>query len=168
MKTEQIFFDGNKLELQVKKPSHFVVILLTSAASFCIIVPLVYFLVLLSESATGNGIQYMTIIFLLIPLLFGIYLSRLFLWNFFGREVYEFGKDKISFYRDFRYFKDSKKTFKYKDLKIKLEKSGYENEKKAILSFDTKEGRHKSMVELPENELEKLTELLNQKIKENL
>src|SRR5690554_2899791 len=93
MKTNQINFNDNRLELSVKRPSHFITIFMLTAASFCLLVPLIFFIYLLMQSVEGFPIRLLTIVFLLIPFVFGIYLLRLFLWNFYGKEVYVFEKN---------------------------------------------------------------------------
>lgn len=164
MKTGQIILNENKLELLVKKPSHFVTIFLLSAASLCFIIPFIYLINLLIQTGGGAQISNLTFFFSLVPIFFSLYLFKIFFWNLFGKEIYTFENDKISLYRDYKYFKESKKYFKTKGLKIRTEMSGYENEKKAVLIFENKESKYKSQVELPEKELIELKELLDQKI----
>jgi hypothetical protein len=56
-------------------------------------------------------------------ILFGgisIYLFRIFCWNKFGKEIYEFDKKELKYYADYRYFKDGRKSIDFKDLKIKV------------------------------------------------
>jgi hypothetical protein len=167
MKTNQINFNDNRLELSVKRPSHFITIFMLTAASFCLLVPLIFFIYLLMQSVEGFPIRLLTIVFLLIPFVFGIYLLRLFLWNFYGKEVYVFEKNKFIYLTDYKYFKDAKKEVKFKSNGFRSESSGYEKEKKAVLTIETNGQKHKSAVELPENELNKLIELLNQKLNPN-
>ena len=163
MKTDQIIFKENKLELLVKRPSHFVTIFMLSSATFCVIFPVIIFINLLIESSEGFPIRLMTLVFLSIPFIFGIYLFRLFLWNFFGKEVYVFQNGKINFHTDFKYFKDSKKEIDCEDSGFGWVSSGYENEKKAVLTIKTSGKQHKSSVEIAEKDLIELTELLNKK-----
>lgn len=39
----------------------------------------------------------------------GIYMTRLLLWNIYGREVYRIEKGKLIYYVDYKYFKDNSK-----------------------------------------------------------
>ena len=76
-------------------------------------------------------------------------------------------KNKFIYLTDYKYFKDAKKEVKFKSNGFRSESSGYEKEKKAVLTIETNGQKHKSAVELPENELNKLIELLNQKLNPN-
>lgn len=167
MKTEQISFENDRLEIAVKRPTHFVTIFLISAATLCIIAPLIIIANLMFQLQEGFRIETMTVLLSLIPIVFGIYLLRIFIWNFFGKEVYNFENEKIEFWSDFKFFKTEKKSFKIKDLNFGTEHSGFENEKKSVLTIETKKLKHKSKVELPEKETNRLIELLNKKLNQN-
>lgn len=167
MKTEQIKFENNRLELAVKRPTHFVTIFLVSAATLCIIAPLIIFANLMFQSQKGFRIETMTVVLSLIPIVFGLFLLRMFIWNFYGKEVYSFENEKLEFWSDFKFFKTEKKSFKIKDVNFSTEHSGFENERKSVLIIETKKFKHKSKVELPEKEADHLIELLNQKLNQN-
>lgn len=163
MKTEQIRFENNKLELMVKRPSHFITLLLLSAASLCIIVPILYMLNLFTQRLEGIEIHSLTILITMIPIIFGIYLSRIFIWNFYGTEVYAFENDRIIRYFNYKYFKSEKREISTKQLEFKAEHSGFENERKSILIIQSGNNNFKSKIELKETELKQLIEELNQK-----
>lgn len=167
MRTEQILYENNKLELSIKRPTHFVIIFLLSAASLCIIVPLVIFFNLLMQSEEGFRIQSFTIVLSLIPILFGLFLMKTFLLNFYGKEIYIFEETKIRFWTDYKFFKTEKLEFKIKKLKFNKEQSGFDKEEKAVLMIETDSMKHKSKVELNEQELNHLIEELNINIKVN-
>lgn len=167
MKTEQIKFENNRLELAVKRPTHFVTIFLVSAATLCIIAPLIIFANLMFQSQEGFRIETMTVVLSLIPIIFGIYLLRIFIWNFYGKEIYSFENGKLVYWSDFKFFKTEKKDFKIRELNFSTEHSGFENERKSVLITESRKLKHKSKVELPEKEANQLIELLNQKLNQN-
>lgn len=167
MKTEQIKFENNRLELAVKKTDTFCNHLFGFGGHALYHCAADHFANLMFQSQEGFRIETMTVVLSLIPIVFGLFLLRMFIWNFFGKEVYNFENEKLEFWSDFKFFKTEKKSFKIRDLNFSTEHSGFENERKSVLITETKKFKHKSKVELPEKEADQLIELLNQKLNQN-
>lgn len=55
-----------------------------------------------------------------------IYFIRLFLWNYYGKEVYQKSYNKFHYYYDYKWFKDNVTTFSFKKISVGF-KQQYDN-----------------------------------------
>lgn len=89
---------GKRFILQQKKTSVWVKLVLALVTIGTISIPI---LVLLSDGMTKG-----VILAAMICAVLAIYFLRLFLWNSFGKEVFEIQKDRVRHYTDYHFFKD--------------------------------------------------------------
>ncbi|GGK40434.1 hypothetical protein GCM10007963_05630 [Lutibacter litoralis] len=87
---------------------------------------------------------------------FAYYMFRVIAWNQFGKEIFTIEKDKIKYYSDFKYFKDSFKEIDNVDLKIELENIGYIEDNLGVLSIKNETDSLKSVIKVPIPELNEL------------
>lgn len=122
-----------------KNTNRLTVIVLFFLVTIGLLIPFSVFLI--KEITVGKS-------FLLTLLLFwgsSLYFARMFLWNKYGKEIYEIKPDTVTRVFDYRLFKDNKKIIRYnkiefgyckqdnpsevfyKEDKVKLDENGYYN-----------------------------------------
>lgn len=104
----QISIKDKKLILSVKRPNRLVLFL---SVLFTVLFCLLPFLILFSIAFSSDGetpFRFVQFIFISFPLLFGLFLLRITLWNFYGKEVYDLVNSEMEYYADYNWFKDSR------------------------------------------------------------
>src|SRR5690606_33509192 len=139
MNSEQIQFNNHQLILRVKQPSIFVLIFSFGFATFFTLFPIAILILISSLNNGENPIKFLTIFFLSIPFFFGLFLFRILIWNYLGKEIYNFNDDKINFIADFGYFKDGKREISSENIQFQIIPKGYENENKGVLVINSNE-----------------------------
>ena len=120
MNNSQIKFESNRencFTISVKKPPKIIQISLLIIILISVLFPIIIMsamIILRAELKIG--------IFFAFALFWGIayYLFRVWTWNLNGKENYEFGEEKISYFADFKYFKDSQTQIENKEIKLEI------------------------------------------------
>lgn len=162
MKSEQIEFENDRLVLKVKKPSLFVLILSFGMSFLFLLLPLIVLMAIMSTGDGENPLHFMHFVFLAIPFSFGIFLMRISLWNYYGKEIYIFGHENLEYFADYNWFKDSVKLMKMSDLYF-LFKFYSENDKVGQLLISDGQSEIESVIKLSNDDLEKLVNRLESK-----
>lgn len=58
---------------------------------------------------------------------------RISLWNTYGKESIEFGKNKLVYIADYHWFKDKVKEFTFENINYDIRQVGYEEDNKGVL-----------------------------------
>ena len=159
MLNKQIKFTNdreNSFTISVKKTSIFARIILIITFLIFLIMPILTLTFMIIERAKLNiGIFFSFALFWG----FAYYIFRVISWNNFGKEIFTFENDRIKYYSDFKYFKDSFKEIENNDLKIEHEKIGYIEDNLGVLTIMNKTDSLKSVIKVP---IPELTELISQ------
>ena len=99
--------------------------------------------------------------FISLALFWGLayYVFRILSWNTFGKEHISF-TDKVEYFSDFKYFKDSFKEFDNSDLRFEFEKIGYEEDNEGFLIIKNNNETLKSVIKVKIPELKESIERL--------
>lgn len=162
IKSEQIEFENDRLILKVKKPSLFVLILSFGMSFLFLLLPIIVLMAIMSTGDGENPLHFMHFVFLAIPFSFGVFLLRISLWNYYGKEVYNFGQKNLEYFADYNWFKDSVKSMKMSDLYF-LFKIYNENDNVGQLLISDGQSEIESVIKLPVDDLEKLVNRLESK-----
>lgn len=79
---------------------------------FSLILP--FSILFINELEIGFG--YLITLFIFIGS--SLFFFRIYLWNTYGKEIYQIEKNKISYFYDYRLFKDNRKKISFKRLEI--------------------------------------------------
>ena len=123
--------DLKKISIETKEGKPSLLIVLLSLGLFCLIFP--FSLLFFDELKIGFGYVLTLVIFLGSSAFF----TRLFLWNKYGKEIYEIKKDKIIYFYDYKFFKDNRQEFLTESLRIGFFKE--KNSNKLIILDPTSE-----------------------------
>ncbi|MFB9270255.1 MULTISPECIES: hypothetical protein [Flavobacteriaceae] len=156
MQNQQINFSNDReisFTISIKKKSKFARIILIFTFLIFLIMPVIFLIDMIIERA-----ELKIGIFFSFTLLWGFayYMFRVIAWNQFGKEIFTIEKDKIKYYSDFKYFKDSFKEIDNVDLKIELENIGYIEDNLGVLSIKNETDSLKSVIKVPIPELNEL------------
>lgn len=158
MTTPQINFINNdkQLIISVRKSPIFVRIILMFILILFTTGPI---LGLISMVIEGGRIQFGH--FISLALFWGLayYVFRVFCWNTFGKEYISFS-DKVKYYSDFKFFKDSYKEFNNSNLSFEIEQIGYEENNEGVLIIRNNNETIKSVIKIKIPELKKSIERL--------
>lgn len=127
---EQIKIKENRLILRVKKSPLLGRILLYVITFLSITLPLGGFIV---NMINGGELKFFNMVFLFIFGLIAFYMLRVSLWNTYGKESIEFGKNKLTYVADYYWFKDKVKEFDFENIKYEVKLIGYEEDNKGVL-----------------------------------
>jgi multidrug transporter EmrE-like cation transporter len=156
MQSQQINFTNdreNSFTISVKKTSKFARIILIFTFLIFLIMPIIFLTFMIIERAELKiGIFFSFALFWG----FAYYMFRVISWNQFGKEFFTIENDKIKYYSDFKYFKDSFKEIENNDIKIEFENIGYLEENLGVLSIKNKSDSLKSVIKVPILELNEL------------
>ena len=112
---EQIKFDNNLLVIEIEKVPMIIKFILNFLLAICILMPIVVTYVLFYSGLT---------IGILISYAFfwgiGFFILRFVLWNTYGQEVITFKRDRITYYADFKLFKDGLRTIKNREITYEI------------------------------------------------
>lgn len=126
----QIEFKENQLVMRVKKSPLLGRILLYVITFLSIALPLGGFIV---NMISNVGLNFFYILFLFIFGLIAFYMLRVSLWNTYGKESIEFGKNKLTYAADYHWFKDKVKEFTFENINYDIKPIGYEEDNKGVL-----------------------------------
>jgi len=158
LKTKRYTLNNNTLELYVKKSLPIGRGFLLFLAFVVVAMPI---LGMVLNFLDGGGFHFGFLIGLGIFSLIGFYFVRLFLWNTYGKEVIVIGKDTVSYYVDYHYFKGNQQEIAYEELVFGIEQIGFDDEKlgRLLIAADDKDYIHSS-VNMDLRELEELVRKL--------
>lgn len=108
-----------------------------------------------------NGIHFGHFLSLVIFGLLGFYLLRVVLWNTYGKETFNFENDLISYEADYGWFKDRVKEISKDGLTFSIQKVGYEDENKAVLTMNSGSQKIKSATKMVTEDIEELLSKLH-------
>ncbi|NVO02830.1 MAG: hypothetical protein HXX09_09035 [Bacteroidetes bacterium] len=158
MTFKQILYSGSPksiLTLSVPKSSRFTRIILIFFTIFFFIMPIlstIFIIYFEQELKFGFAIFY--IVFWLA----GFYFLRLFLWNSHGKEVLTFGKEKISYFTDYKFFKDRRISISNQLINIEIIEKEVNFEKKATLKIFNETETIETSIKVPFEDLKELVE----------
>ena len=146
----------NYFSISVKKPPKILRITLILTILISILLPVILMSIMIIQR-TELKIQ----IFLAFGLFWGIayYLFRVFSWNNYGKEFFEFDNKKISYYADFKYFKDNARIIDNKNLMIEIIESPEKSDDFGFLRISNKTDKIESCIKVSMNELVLLNNL---------
>jgi hypothetical protein len=142
MKNEQIKFSYEslpKLTISVNRTSLFVKTFIISLTIIFFFTPLaITAFVIMSEIELNFGIVFSY----LLCWGSGVYFIRLFLWNSYGKEIIELENDRITYYSDYKYFKDGHKSIsnykiEIKEIEVDMGKKGILKISNDVVNFET-------------------------------
>lgn len=92
---------------------------------------------------------------------------RVSLWNTFGKESIEFGKNKLTYVADYHWFKDKGRDFTFEKINYGIKQVGYEEDNKGVfvIKFDDNKVLE-TVTKIPISDLESLIVILNTSIQE--
>lgn len=121
----------------------------------CLLLPLIGTYVVLSNYGPHIGI-------LIIYLLFwgpGLFIFRSLLWNSFGKEVLEIHSEELTYYADFKYFKDGKQQINLQNVNIKSPKTNHKTDMGRLI-FKSGEKQIETVIEIPMEELKEVMDFI--------
>jgi hypothetical protein len=146
------------LELYVKKSPVLVRGTFLFLAFLSIVLPLAG--IILSAIA-GTDFHMKYIIILGVCSLIGFFFIRLFLWNSYGKEVFEWKATSLSYYVDYLWFKGNHQHFSFEQLTVDYVVAGFQEEEIGHLLFVAMETEFiESAVNLPIPDLLEIIETL--------
>ena len=74
--------------------------------------------ILIALTIMGEGIQIGFIITCVIGLLTSGYLTKLYLWNKYGKEVFVIHNNNLLLFNDYKFFKDNRQEYNFKSISI--------------------------------------------------
>lgn len=109
----------------------------------------------------GTDFHMKYIIILGICSLIGFFFLRLFLWNSYGKEVFEWKATTLSYYADYRWFKGNQQHFSFEQLTVDFVAVGFQDEEIGHLLFVSTETEFiESAVHLPIPDIHAIIEAL--------
>ena len=160
MNKQQVHFEPNRenyFTISVKKPPKFIQISLIITILISLLLPI-----------AGMSAMIILRTELKIEILIGFavfwtvayFLFRVWTWNANGKENFEFGKEKISYFADFKYFKDSQTQIENNNLTFEFEEIGHIKDNQGLLIIKSGENTLKSVVKVKIPELKETIERL--------
>lgn len=113
--------NGMQLEIYGKKAPTLILSFLISFAFAIFLVPILILCYLLH---IGEGIPFATILTWIIAWLVSGYLTKLYLWNKYGKEVFIVKDNLFRHYYDYHLFKDNHIMYQFKKIAIYVNKKG--------------------------------------------
>ncbi|WP_455584678.1 hypothetical protein [Bacteroides sp.] len=99
-------------------------IMLGSILSLALIIFLIPISAFIALTIIGEGIHFGFILTCVIELLTSGYLTRLYLWNKYGKEVFEIQYNSLLLYYDYKFFKDNRQQYNFKSISVYSEYNG--------------------------------------------
>lgn len=159
MANNQIQFSENskkEITISVRKSNLFTRIVLSF---FLVINAIAPFLILSMMAQDGSRLKLGNFIYFAILWGIAYYFFRLLCWNSYGKEVISFG-NKINYYSDYKYFKDSQTEIDASNTTFHYEEIGYKENNEGVLIIETDTNSIKSVVKVKIPELkEAITQL---------
>lgn len=161
----QASFENEKLTLSVKKsPLIIRAILLVLSCCFFLFPTLGT----IASVSQGGRLGFGVLLMIGVMALLGFYLLRIFLWNTYGKETFEWKTDGVWYEADYRWFRDGRKQLDSGELIFSAKTAGYEEDRLGtLIAFDGSQTVH-SAVKLPMDELEKIIGILSEKTQSSL
>src|SRR5690606_10023889 len=128
---------NRQLMIPLRKGSPVVLFVLTFFLLGCWLVPIS---MLLTLAMGWAQLHIETLVFALVCLAVAVYLTRLLLWNFYGREILRLEKEELVYLAHYRLFKELITQIPLKDLNLFPEATGKKSvkERLVLLSGDTR------------------------------
>ncbi len=158
---KQINFDTNRknfFSISVKKPPLFAQFGLIFTMMISLLMPIaILTFMLINRAELKIGLFVSFAIFWGI----GYFLFRVWTWNQNGKEMFEIGNDKIIYYADFKYFKDSHQQIDKKDVRFEINEMLNGKERYVQLLINNDKEEIESCINVEPNELKRFIEQLN-------
>ncbi len=136
-------------------------VILGTLASLAFLAPVVVLVLML---ASGEGFKIRIVVSFLIMWSIGMYLTRMVLWNSFGKEIIEFHSDKLHYCCDYKYFQGNQQDIGRDHLLIAIVPVS-ETEQTSKLHFTNGHETIEMVLPIPELELipikARLAQILN-------
>jgi len=148
--------ENNRITIYVRKSPLFIRIILMIVLFVFIAGPILGLVSMIIERA-----ELKIGIFISFALFWGLgyYVFRILTWNSFGKEHFSF-TDKVSYFSDFKYFKDSFKEIDKNNLSFDFEEIGYKEDNEGVLIIKGENEFLKSSIKVKIPELEESIERL--------
>ncbi|WP_026703544.1 hypothetical protein [Flavobacterium soli] len=153
----QFSFENQQLKLQVVKSPLLIQGILFLFTFLCFALPLFG---LIFNAIEGKGIKFGGILALGIFSLIGFYMLRVSLWNRYGKEIIDFNTHEITYFADYKWFIDGKKSIDKNAILYSIRPVGYEDENKGILIISNEKSAIESVIKIPIQEIEKIIQIL--------
>ncbi len=160
---DQINFDGQTLILKVKPSPIFTRVLLFGIGSITAIIPVIGSILFISST---GGFHIGFVFGMLLFGLLGFYIFRAGLWNSFGLEVIKLDKNRFTYWADYNWFKDAKKTHKWQEIDFVADSTQYEEDNQGVLVILCDEREVRTVTKLPLPDLYTLIDKLRQEFSE--
>ena len=167
MTNSQIDFTNNdkkQIVISVRKSPLFIRIALMIVFILFIIGPILGLVIMIMEK---ERLKFGTFISFALFWGFAYYVFRVLSWNTFGKEHFSF-TEKVQYYSDFKYFKDSFKEFDNSDLSFEFEEIGYKEDNEGILIIKNSNETLKSVIKVKIPELKESIERLKKTTPNNV
>ncbi|MDR6968950.1 hypothetical protein J2X31_002976 [Flavobacterium arsenatis] len=153
----QFSFENQQLKLQVVKSPLFIQGVLFLFTFLCFTLPIFG---LIFNAIQGEGIKFGGILVLGIFSLIGFYMLRVSLWNRYGKEVIVFKNDEITYFADYKWFKDGEKSIDKNAIVYSIKPAGYEDENKGVLLISNGKSQIESVIKMSIQDIEIVIQLL--------
>jgi hypothetical protein len=146
-------FSENEIIIKGKKVPPFILFSLTFILIISALIPIgaVGFRVLY-----GMGFHFGLILSFLIFWGIAIYLTRILLWNIYGKEILTLKQDKITYIADYKYFKDGKKEVQSSNLNIEFFEQSGSDEKNGFLTINSDNNSIECSNKITRNQYDKI------------
>jgi hypothetical protein len=131
MKKNTLVIENNIITIIGSKSNIFALIFLWFLSISCFLIPLIATIYLI---VSGNGFHFGMVILFLIFWVPSTLMTRIVLWNTYGKEILHLHENTIEYIADYKFFKDGNKTFQVSEIQIEIaEIMELKNKKKWIL-----------------------------------
>lgn len=115
MKKNLVVIENNRITIIGSKSNIVGRLFLWFLAISCFLIPLT---VTISQLVLGNGFHFAMIILFLIFWALAAQMTRIVLWNTYGKEILQLHKTTIEYMADYKFFKDGNKTFQVNEIQF--------------------------------------------------
>lgn len=128
--------------------------------SIAFLIPILATIIAISSE---DGIKFGIIITFILFWGSGIYLTRLLLWNVYGREVFQIEKGRLNYHVDYKYFKDNSKDINLSEATFFIKPNKMYGEIFYTIKVTYKAGEINSSINLEEKDSIRLKNELDEK-----
>lgn len=158
MKKNFVEIESNRITVIGKKSNIIARFFLWFLAIVCFIIPLT---VTIIQIAIGNGFHFAMVILFLIFWGMAVMMTRIVIWNTFGKEIFHLHEKTIDYIADYKYFKDGQRTFNVNETEFEtVEFLELRNKKMWTLRLKTNNEVLQTVLKLDEDEYEKINKEL--------
>jgi hypothetical protein len=115
MKKNTVVIENNRITIIGSKSNIAALIFLWFLATSCFLIPLA---VTISQIVLGNGFRFGMLILFLIFWGLSALMTRIVLWNTYGKEILQLHEKTIEYIADYKFFKDGNKTFQVSEIQF--------------------------------------------------